>query len=131
MGENRWPACEGQVFFTLVSNGTIETCTLGWALNCAISCFKARTRPGSVMPGGMIAWTVACSQNPVCSWEPGGSETHMLPDSSTTSITFTGKPVGSGGAVQTLPFSVKRSLALDVSCAGGSKDASVHEDKSP
>src|ERR1700730_8962355 len=56
-----------------------------------------------------------CSQRPDCpACAPGGSETHIEPDSSTMKRTLTGKFRGSGGAGQSLGWSVRlSSLAVD------------------
>ncbi len=86
---------------TLVSKGTSATCTLGCVWNWVEQRFSARTRAGWVTPGRQQRGAI--SQKPVDSCEPGGSDTHIEPDWSTTSTTFTGKPEGSGGAVHTCP----------------------------
>src|SRR5262244_1425016 len=96
----RWPvAAGGQTFFTLVSQGTIATWTLGWAANCWVSAWSARTRAGVLMPTAFAK----VSQRPAAPWLPGGSLMHIEPDWSTSSTTFTGKPLGSGGSVHTRP----------------------------
>src|SRR5512140_2166300 len=83
-----------------VSKGTSATFTLGWARSWLSRLSGAGTRGGGVMPGGTVAYA---SQKPDDSCEPGGSDTHIEPDWSTMKTTFTGKPLGSGSAVQTWP----------------------------
>ena len=96
----RWPvATGGQTFFTLVSQGTMLTSTLGWVANCWVSAWSARTRAGVWMPTAVAN----CSQRPAVPWLPGGSLMHIEPDWSTSITTFTGKPLGSGGFVHTRP----------------------------
>ena len=92
-------ATGGQTFFTLVSQGTMVTWTLGWVANCWVSACSARTRAGVWMPTAVAN----CSQSPAVPWLPGGSLMHIDPDWSTSSTTFTGKPLGSGGSVHTRP----------------------------
>src|SRR5262245_18735479 len=115
-------AAGGHTFFTLVSNGTTDNCTLGCWRNWVTSRRSARTRAGSVTPGGTT--TATCSQKPLPSCEPGGSDTHTLPDSSMTSTTFTGNPAGLAGAVQTRPVSVSRSSRSVGSWETGSTNVS-------
>ncbi len=96
----RWPvATGGHTFFTLVSQGTMVTWTLGCVANCWVSAWSARTRAGVWMPTAVAN----CSHSPPVPWLPGGSLMHIDPDWSTRSTTFTGKPYGSGGSVHTRP----------------------------
>ena len=113
-------AVGGQTFFTLVSKGTMRHLHVGLGRELVDQPAQrahprglgdARGHDGSPRPARR-------SRLPSC--EPGGSETHIEPDWSMTITTFTGKPVGFGGAVHTRPLRVSRLSRLRLTCASGS-----------